>query len=327
MKLCNRLTFVIASLIWFPDSLSAQSEVIDSLTFESWMSELSNWGRWGDEDGLGTVNLITPQKRVLAARLVQEGIAVSLARELDKQKSINNPDPFLHEMISTGLDPSTQFATDRYSVRYHGVAHTHLDALCHAFHDGKMYNGFTATLVTETGCKRLSIRNFANGILTRGVLIDIASFKGVPYLEPGTAIFPADLDGWTEKTGIEIQSGDVVLIRTGKWARLDEKESWNTYESLAGLHASSVKWLRDRDVAIVGTDAAADVIPSGIEGQRFPVHKLLMVAMGTPIFDNLDLEVLSKEAKRQNRWEFLFIAAPLVVSGGTGSPLNPTAVF
>ena len=326
MKL--RTTIVIAALFCLPNSVGAQSQkLVDSETFDRWMSDLSNWGRWGKDDERGTVNLITPDKRIEAARLVQKGIPVSLARDVEKVKTVDNPYPFEHEVNSTGLDPSAEFSGDRYSVQYHGLAHSHLDALCHVFYDGNMYNGFAQTLVTETGGEKLSVRGFADGIFTRGVLIDIAWLRGVPYLEPETAILPEDLDAWTKKTGVEIRAGDVVLIRTGKWARRDEKGAWDTNESLAGLHASSAKWLADRNVAVVGTDAGADVLPSGVEGQSFPVHKLLIVAMGTPIFDNLELEDLSEEAQRQGRWDFLFTAAPLAIPGGTGSPLNPTAIF
>ena len=190
-----------------------------------------------------------------------------------------------------------------------------------------MDNGFPQALVTDAGCQRLSIRSIGDGLLTRGVLIDIAWLKGLPFLEPDTAILPSDLDQWTDRTGLEIRAGDVVLLRTGRWARRAENGAWNAYESLAGLDTASVRWLRERDVSAVGTDAAVDILPSSVEGEEFPAHALLIVAMGTPIFDNLDLEALSEEAQRQGRWEFLFTAAPLAVPGGTGSPLNPIATF
>ena len=326
LRVINAIAFALLghSVIVCPQS----RENVSSKTFDEWMSELSNWGRWGNDDELGTVNLITAEKRVNAAQLVEKGISVSLARDLDKSESHHNTDPFKLEMDYTGLKPEgDQYSVDNYWIRYHGLAHSHLDALCHVFYEGKMYNGFAQTLVTDEGGQKLSIQNLADGIFTRGVLIDIAWAMGLPYLEPGTAILPEDLDAWAAKSGVQVGSGDVVLIRTGRWARLDDKGPWKVWESLAGLHASSIKWLRDRDVSVVGTHAGVDVIPSGVEGQPFPVHRLLVVAMGTPIFDNLDLEQLSKEAIRQNRWEFLFTAAPLRVPGGTGAPLNPIATF
>lgn len=329
MRLSAKCWIAIASFLCHAAISNSQTRPdVSAETFKEWMSELSNWGRWGDDDELGTVNLITAEKRVKAARLVEKGISVSLARDLDKSESPHNTHPLKHEMHGTGLELSgDQYAEDSYWIRYHGLAHSHLDALCHVFHNDKMYNGFAQTLVTETGAQKLSIRSLADGIFTRGVLIDIPWARGVPYLEPGTAIFPEDLDAWAAKSGVRVGPGDVVLIRTGRWARLDDKGPWQGWEALAGLHASSIKWLRYRDVAVVGTDAGVDVIPSGVEGQYLPVHSLLVVAMGTPIFDNLDLEQLSKEAIRQERWEFLFTAAPLRVQGGTGSPLNPIATF
>jgi kynurenine formamidase len=166
-----------------------------------------------------------------------------------------------------------------------------------------------------------------HGIFTRGLLVDIPRMKGQPYMEPGTAIFPEDLEAWEKHAGVKIGSGDVVFIRTGRWARRAEKGPWDASKLSAGLHASSVKWLRARDVAMVGSDAASDVMPSQVEGVVQPVHQLLLVAMGTPIFDNCDLEAISKAAAQRKRWTFLLTAAPLAVTGGTGSPLNPIATF
>ena len=320
---------LVALLLCHAETVDAQSRTdVSAETFAEWMSELSNWGRWGQHDELGTVNLITAKKRVSAAQLVKTGISVSLARDLDKSASLHNVSPLRHEMNFTGLEPGGgQFSGDSYWIRYHGLAHSHLDALGHVFYNGKMYNGFAQGLVTDAGAQKLSINTLAHGIFSRGVLIDVPWTKGVPYLEPGTAILEEDLDAWEAKSGVRLSPGDVVLIRTGRWARLEDKGPWAVGEALAGVHASAVKWLRNRDVAVVGTDAGVDVIPSGVEGQPFPVHRLLIVAMGTPVFDNLDLEQLSEEAIRQKRWDFLLTVAPLRVQGGTGSPLNPIATF
>jgi kynurenine formamidase len=158
------------------------------------------------------------------------------------------------------------------------------------------------------------------------VLVDIPKLKGLPYLEPGTAIYPEDLDAWEKKSGVRISSGDVVLIRTGRWARRAEKGPWNT-SRVAGLHASTLPWLKKRDIAVMGSDACLDVLPSTVDGVAQPVHLLFLVGMGTPIFDNFDFEALSAAAATRNRYAFLITAAPLAVAGGTGSPLNPIALF
>ena len=307
----------------------AQSRSLTKADIDRWMTELSNWGRWGEEDELGALNLITSAKRKQAAALVKEGISVSLALDTNKERAVDNPSPFKHKMNRTGLNNPGQFASasDTYTVNYHGYAHTHIDSLCHMFYQGKMFNGFSQKEVTEKGARRLGIRNVKNGIFTRGILIDIPRLKGVPYLEPGTPIYPEDLEAWERQAGVKVSSGDVVFIRTGRWSRREALGAWNVSENSAGLYASCAKWLKERDVAMIGSDAASDMMPSGIEGVRQPIHQLVLIAMGVHIFDNCDLEALSEAAAQRQRWEFLLTAAPIAVTGGTGSPLNPIATF
>jgi kynurenine formamidase len=305
----------------------AQTKV-DKATIDRWMKELSNWGRWGANDQLGTVNLITPEKRKQAAALVREGFSVSLARDTEKQKSVDNPSPFGHEMTATGANPVMgMFSVDTYSVSYHGYAHTHMDSLCHMFHEGRMYNGYKADQISQQGAGQLAVTAFKNGIFSRGILLDIPLLKGVATLEPGAPVYPEDLDAWEKKAGLRVGSGDIVFLHTGRWARRAQGGAWDVANKSAGFYASCAKWLRQRDVAMVGSDAASDVAPSGVEGVRQPIHQLLLIAMGTPIFDNCDLTALSKAAASRKRWEFLLTAAPIPVTGGTGSPLNPIATF
>lgn len=304
-----------------PSSRKMTKAAVDHL-----MAELSNWGRWGKNDQVGSVNLITPAKRKQAAALVTEGVSVSLAHDVETQKAPDNSSPFAHKMLSTGAHPDGQFVLDEYRVSYHGYAHTHMDALSHMAWNGKMYNGFPQTDVTDQGAKELAVTGFKNGIFTRGVLVDIPRLKGLPYLEPSAAIYPEDLDAWEKKAGVKIGSGDVVFIRTGRWARRAAKGPWDP-SHIAGLHASCAKWLKQRDVAMVGSDAATDVMPSGVDGVVQPMHQLLLIAMGTPIFDNCDLEAVADAAAKRSRWAFLLTASPIPVPGGTGSPLNPIATF
>ncbi len=292
-----------------------------------WMESLSNWGRWGDDDQLGAVNLITPETRLAAAKLVTQGVSVSLARDVEKDKAVDNPRPFLHKMLNVGLNNPGQFVSDDYQVSYHGYAHTHMDSLCHMAFNGEMYNGFPQAEVVAEGAPKLAVTNFKQGIFARAVLMDIPRLKGVDWLEPGTPIYPADLDAWEQESGANVQSGDIVLIRTGRWAKRDAEGPWDVSAKSAGLHASSAQWLKERDAAILGSDAASDVSPSLVDGVNQPIHQLVIIAMGMPIFDNLDLEAVAAEAARQNRWEFLVTAAPMAVGGGTGSPFNPIATF
>jgi kynurenine formamidase len=191
---------------------------------------------------------------------------------------------------------------------------------------GRCTTASRKTDVTDAGAEELPITNYKNGIFTRGVLFDIPRLKGKHWLEPGEAIYSKDLEAWLKKTGVRLEVGDVVFIRTGRWARRAAKGPWNT-SRVAGLYASCALWLKKHDVAMVGSDSDTDVMPSGIEGVVQPMHQLLLVAMGTPIFDNCDLEALGDAAAKRNRWIFLVSAAPIPVNGGTGSPLNPIATF
>lgn len=288
------------------------------------MIELSNWGRWGADDERGSVNLITPVTRRAAVALVSEGISVSLARDMDTEPGPDNPSPFSHTMSEP---VAGAFHMDAYSVFFHGFAHTHMDALSHVFHDGRMYNGFPASAVGKDGAGRLAVTAYRDGILARGVLIDIPWLKNVPYLEPSTAIYPEDLDAWEKRTGVRVGSGDVVFVRTGRWARRAAVGPWDIASASAGLHASTARWLKSRDIAMLGGDAASDVLPSGIQDVAFPVHQLLLVAMGTPMFDQCDLEAVSAAAAARGRWTFLLTAAPLRIAGGTGAALNLIATF
>jgi len=303
-------------------NVAAQNSNAD---FERLMRELSNWGRWGADDQLGALNLVTPAKRRAALALVTEGVSVSLARDVEKIKAIDNGSPFLHSMDRAGTNNTGYSCADTYMVSYHGFAHTHIDSLCHMFHNGKMYNGFAQTNVIGSGAMKLGIGNLKNGIIARGILVDIPLLKNIEYLEPGTAITPEDLDAWEKKAGLKVGAGDVLIIRTGRWARRAALGPWGgTY---AGLQMSCAAWLKKRDIAVLGSDAGSDVMPSGVEGVTMPIHQLSLVAMGVWILDNLDPEALAAAAKQRHRWEFLLTVSPLAVPGGTGSPANPIATF
>jgi kynurenine formamidase len=319
---------LLGSAAHAPATGAASNRHLTKADVDRLMTELSNWRRWGKNDQMGTVNLITPAKRRAAFALVTEGFAVSLERDANTKKEIDDSSPWSHVMTATGEHPTGgQFDLDTYSVSYHGYGTTHMDALCHMFYKGHLYNGYPQTAITDAGAGELDVTHFKTGIFTRGVLVDIPVLKGVPYLEPSTPIYPEDLDAWEKKAGVHIESGDVVFIRTGRWARRAEKGPWDVAAHSAGLYASCVKWLHQRDIAVIGSDAASDVMPSGVAGVTQPIHQLMLIALGTPIFDNCDLEALSKAAGERHRWTFLISAAPISMPGGTGSPLNPIAVF
>ncbi len=314
-----------------PPTVTPESHDLTQADIERLMGELSNWGRWGPDDELGAANLITPAKRIEAISLVTEGMTVSLAHPLLTDQTADNQQPFRHSMLglsAPGVEPSLMGgAIDNYAITYHGYAHSHLDALCHIMYKGQMYNGVSQDTITEEGCSNAAIDNLQGGVVTRGVLFDIPRLKGVPYLEPGTPIYMEDLEAWEEMAGVTVRPGDAIFIRTGRWARRAELGPWNVAASAAGLHASAMPWAKARDVSFLGSDAAADVSPSQVEGVDLPVHMLTIVAMGVDLFDNQDLEALAETAAELNRWEFMLVASPLVVKGGTGSPLNALALF
>jgi len=322
--------FTIASLLigalLISATLSAQSAApkLTMADIDSMMKELSNWGRWGKDDQKGTVNLITPAARKQAAALVTEGASVSLARNTDPNKAIDNSSPFVVKMSPPA---DGQFNMDEQTVFFHGVAHTHFDALSHVFHDGQMYNGFPESAVKPDGAGALAVTAYSEGLFTRGVLVDIARLRNVPYLDPTAVIYPADFDAWEKKTGVHIRSGDAVFVRTGRWAYRAANGPWDIGSHAAGLSALCARWLKQRDVALLGSDSSHDAAPSGIPGVSFPVHQLLIVAMGMPLFDQCDLEELAKAAAARNRWTFLFTAAPVRATGSTGGPVNPIATF
>lgn len=290
------------------------------------MVALSNWGRWGKKDQVGALNLITPAKSSEAARSVNEGVSISLAHNVMTKRAFTTP-PFEHRMIETGLTPGGHSAGDVFTVQVHGYTETHLDALCHVFYDGHMYNGFSQQEATAKGCAQLSVINMKNGIFTRGVLMDFPGLFREKYLVGKRAIRPEDLDAWEEATGVKIESGDAVFISTGRWARYAAEGEWDVEHDSAGLDVSCVAWFKQRDVAVLGSDLALDVMPSGVEDVRLPVHALVIVGMGVPILDSCDLQTLSQAAASRQRWTFLLTVAPLAVPGGSGSPVNPVATF
>ncbi len=295
--------------------------------------ELSNWGRWGPDDERGALNFITPEVSAAAAALVSDGVTVSCALELAKTPAADNPTPVLHFMTGAG-DVSDQgrlrgleATGDGFMISPHGMANTHMDALCHILDQGKMYNGFPASDVLSTGAERNSILAGEQGIATRGVLLDIAALKGVDWLEPGDAISVADLEAAEERQGVKVRSGDILLVRTGRDTRRESEGAWPPFDGLAGLLMETLPWIREREVAILGCDGVSDMIPSNVVDSPLPIHHIIITYMGIHLVDNARLGPLGEACAARNRWEFLLTIAPLRLVGGTASPINPIAMF
>ncbi len=289
--------------------------------------QVKNWGRWGAEDQRGALNLITSAHRQRAVATVQDGIAVSCALPLNTVPSDENVSPVRHLMVRGGDVPGATGSADYFSIATHGMAHTHLDALCHIFHDGMMYNGYPATAVTSIGAMKNPITSGEHGIVSRGVLLDIPLARGIDYLEPGDPIHRSDLEAAEEKSGVRVREGDILLVRTGRHLRRERLGHWNGREQLAGLYADCLPWLHERQVAVLGCDGISDVLPSGIDGVGLPIHLCAIVAMGLHLIDNAQLEDVARACAQRRRYEFLLTLAPLRLERGTGCPINPIALF
>jgi len=259
-----------------------------------------------------------------AAAGVRSGRTVSCARALDTVAAVDNPVPVAHHMLGTFTEG---WGADYLAVAPHGFATSHLDALCHVFHDGTLYNGYPAETVTAHGATRLGIHHLRTGIVTRGVLLDLPALRGADALEPGEPVFPEDLDAAEERAGLRVRPGDALLVRTGRWRWREAHGPWDFAVLAAGLDASCLPWLRERDVATLGSDGVSDVVPSRVEGVTLPIHTVGIVALGLHLMDNLDLDVLATACAEEARWAFLLTVAPLVLRRGTASPVNPIALF
>jgi kynurenine formamidase len=302
--------------------------------FHRAMDELSNWGRWGDDDELGQANFITAEKRLAAAGLVTEGITVSMAHDVVQGEEIEEPDTsaVLNRQVLR-VSPTGASDSYQYSGSYHGTIHSHLDSLdCHIMYEGSGYNGVTYQEVEAAdGCPRGSIHAHRNGIVTRGILFDATLLPGFDtgngWVEPGTAITYDDLVALEEIQGVRVEPGDVILLHTGRWTRRAALGAWPTSEGVAGYHADVAYFLKERSVAMIGHDMWNDASPSNVGSQFLPLHSLALVSLGVSIFDNLDFTDVAETARELGRYEFLFMASPLRIEKGMGSPLNPLAVF
>ena len=307
---------------------SARKPSVNRVTeaqLDTWMKEMSNWGRWGKDDVLGALNTITPEKRRQAAALVRTGETVSLSHDLvvggEKTEFVL---PFFLRMR---IVPERQVVRDRQDIDPHGNGGgSHIDALCHMAYQGTFYNGVPFESVTaEKGCK-LGIHNVKDGVVTRGVLIDIPRLRNVPALEAGTHVYREDIEAWEKQAGVKVGPGDALLLRVGRPAA--------GTRGGRGYDASFLPFLKDRDVAIMGGDAGDVGVVQGCTNTGpvttmcwQPIHKFVLVARGMHLFDGLDMEAVAATAARLKRWEFMFVAAPIRVPGGSGAPVNPIAVF
>lgn len=298
-----------------------------------------NWGKWGPDDELGTLNYITPEMIVKAARLVRRGAVFSLAIPFDSRgPQINQPRRFnpIHKMILTGPDFTTGavkrpggagFADDMVIMPLQCA--TQWDALSHCFLDGTLYNGYDANLVSSEGAKKNGIEKMARGVVARGVLLDVARVKGVEWLDPGYAITTEDLEAAVRAHGVTVGTGDALLIRTGQMAMCRTRGGWGDYAGgdAPGLSFKTAGWINERQIAAVATDTwGMEVRPNEIPDSYQPLHQVLIPNMGLLVGEIFHLEELAADCATDKTYEFLFVAPPLPITGAVGSPVNPLAI-
>ncbi|MFJ8159499.1 cyclase family protein [Streptomyces sp. NPDC096136] len=279
----------------------------------------------------GALDELTPDRVRAAAAEVRSGRTVTMAAPVETEPGPDDPEPCEHVMTgavrgaiaSTGL----QFARDRFTMNVHGDADSHLDALCHVIYDGTLYGGVDADSVTPEGATALTVEEARDGIVGRGVLLDIPRLRGVPWLEPGDHVTPEDLTAAERAQRVRVGAGDLLFVRVGHRRRRTELGAWRAADLRAGLHPSAAEFLRDRGVAVLGADGNHDTAPSCTEGVDFPVHVLAVHAMGLHLLDYLQFEDLVEVCEAEGRWSFLCVVAPLRLPDATGSPVNPIAVF
>jgi kynurenine formamidase len=248
---------------------------------------------------------------------------------LEYQVSADNPDPAQHRMVQApgAADDGLEFAADRIAMNIHGNADSHIDALCHVIYDGTLHGGVAASSVTADGATALSIEAARDGIVGRGVLLDIPRLRGVRWLEPGDHVTADDLTAAETAQHLRVTEGDLLFVRVGHRRRRAELGPWHAARERAGLHPSALEFLADRKVAVLGGDGNNDTAPSSTEGVDFPVHVLAVHAMGLHLLDYLQFEDLAPVCEAQRRWSFLCVIAPLRLPDATGSPVNPIAVL
>jgi len=307
-----------------------------SAAFTEVAAQVRNWGRWGPDDEIGTLNLIDDDARLRGAASVVSGQAIALGLTLSEADGIQvgfvegrvNPTrTMIHVNKPEGPDPEfIAFSEDVFTMATQAA--THWDALAHASHAGVIYNGYPASTVTAEGAAKCGIHR-AGAVVSRGVLLDVARALGRDVLEPGHPISPADLDAACELARVTPEPGDIVLVRTGQMVHLEpDRRDLVAYTwPSPGLTIETATWFHAHDVAAVATDTFVfEVYPCQYEDAYLPVHVLHLVEMGLTQGQNWVLDPLSDACAADGRFTFLLDATPLPLVDGLGSPLQPVAL-
>ena len=303
---------------------------MSAASFRALYERLRGQSQWGASDRRGALNHITPERLAAAAGEVRAGRSVTMAAPL-ASNAPDNPEPGARHMKRLPGEPSDvpglSFAADQITMNVHGDVDSHIDALCPGSYHGTLDNGVPAAAVSSGGAAELSIDDARDGIVGRGVLLDIPRLRGVPWLEPGEHVTAAELAAAEQSQQVRVGPGDLLFVRVGHRRRRDELGPWEVAQSRAGLHPDTAGYLAERQVATLGCDSNSDTAPSVVDGVAFPVHVLAINALGVRLLDYLQFDDLTPVCEAAGRWSFLCVIAPLRLPGGTGSPVNPIAIL
>ncbi len=295
---------------------------------EGYLTERRNWGRWKENPGAGTINLITREKTVQAAGLIKKGRTVSLSRAFPVTPGPGNAKPAHHYVFESKSPTGSHFSMDYIGVAYHGLATTHIDAVCHVYQtDGVMFDGRDSkkeVLFDGAGARFGAVTEWSGGIMTRGVLLDIPKLRGVPYATVDSPVHGWELEAAAERQRVSVGPGDALVVYSGRDAFSRDRGEWGGHAEKPGLHASCLPYLRDNDISLLVWDMM-DSSPNEY-GLPYTVHGAIH-AYGLALLDNALLEPAALACAQEGRYEFLLSVNPLNVEGGTGSPVNPIAVF
>ncbi|MCX4706765.1 cyclase family protein [Streptomyces sp. NBC_01373] len=281
----------------------------------------------------GALDTLTSERVLAAIREVRSGRTISLAAPANTLAGPDDPEPAEHRLTSPaggvpGPGEGLDFARDRFAMDIHSDVNSHLDALCHVIHNGTLHGGVPAAdALSPDGASTLSLDLARDGIVGRGVLLDIPGLHGLPWLEPGSHVTVEDLAAAEARQGVRVGPGDILLVRVGHRRRREERGPWDAARARAGLHPAALEFLAEREVAVLGSDGNKDTAPSTTQGVAFPVHVLAVHAMGLHLLDYLRFEDLAPVCVREGRGSFLCVIAPLRLPSATGSPVNPLAVL
>jgi len=311
--------------------VARQYQIPTTESLDALYESLKNWGRWGADDQRGALNFLTDARRVAAAGLVRSGESVSLAHDLGTEPSPENPHPAQHHMLASGDArdsngiPGYEAARDHIALDVHGLFTTHVDALSHMFVGGEMYGGRPASDVRSDGALSNTVLSMADGVVGRGVLLDVPRALGRDFLDTDEVVTADDLAAAEEAENVRVEAGDVLLVSWGRQARRRAKKG---FDGFSGLHPDCLPWLHERQVAVLGSDGISDPLPFvGTPRWPFPIHQIGITAIGLHLIDNMALARVGERCATKGQWEFLFAMSPLRIAKGTGCPVNPVAVL